>query len=125
VPLIMSSQATDWRQQAESERRGKAQHLRRDALRRLRRMEQAALERLALEGPQIDPTQVVLDSERYAASLAERLGPRERVQLLLWASMTIVGAVALVSFFSAPLMDEDTAVVAVLIATLLALSHLM
>jgi VIT1/CCC1 family predicted Fe2+/Mn2+ transporter len=122
----MSAHSSDWRAIAERERRNKAQYLRKDAIRRLRRMERNALERLALEGPSVDPTaRVVLDSERYAAPLAERLGPRERVQVLLWASLAIVGAVALVSFFSAPLMDEGTAIVAVLVATMLALSHLL
>jgi len=53
---------------------------------------------------------LIPDSERFAAPLLERIGVRGRVQLVLWASMTIVFAVALVSFFSAPLMDVDVAI---------------
>jgi hypothetical protein len=116
---------TDWRQKAAHERQEKAQRLQREARRRLRRIEQAALARLAVEGPLLDPRQVIFDSERFAAPLAERLGARERVQILLWGSMITVGAFALVSFFSAPLMDLDTAIFVLLVAAMLVLSYVM
>ncbi len=116
----------DWRQRAERERRDKFEHQRRDALRRLRRIEAAARARFAFDGPAArDPRPVIFDSERYAAPLAERLGPRERVQIVLWGTMTIVGFIALVSFFSAPLMDADVALSALAVATMLILSYLM
>ena len=115
----------DWRLRAERERQEKLERQGRDARRRLRRIQQAALKRLAFEGPQLDARKVIFDSERFAAPLSERLGPKERVQILLWGSMTIVGAIALVSFFSAPLMDLDIAVSAVVVGTMLILSYLM
>src|SRR5271170_8114614 len=103
----------DWRQRAERERLQKLERLRSDGLRRLRRIDRAAQTRLAMESPVFDAREVIFDSERFAAPLSERLGPRERVQILLWSSMAIVGGFALTSFFSAPLMDLDIAVSAV------------
>jgi len=117
--------AEDWRRRAEGERREKARRLNEEARRRLRRMERAVLARPAIEGPSVDPDRVVLDSERYAAPLHERLDTRDRVQLVLWAAMLIVGAVSLVSFFSEPLMSLDTALAGVAVITMLILSYLM
>ena len=116
---------TDWRERAERERREKAQRRHREALRRLRRMEDAALTRLILDGPADDPRRIVLDSERYAAPLLERLGPRGRIQLLLWAVMIGFGFCAIVSFFTAPLMGVDLAVETTLVLGMLILSYLM
>jgi hypothetical protein len=115
----------DWRQRAERERLQKLERLRSDGLRRLRRIDRAARTRLAMEGPALDTREVIFDSERFAAPLSERLGPRERVQILLWSSMAIVGGFALASFFSAPLMDLDIAVSAVLVAAMLVLSYVI
>jgi hypothetical protein len=115
----------DWRQRAARERQEKAQRLRRDAQRRLRRIERAALARFAPERTPVGPREIVFDSERFAAPLSERLGPRDRVQILLWGSMMVVGAVALVSFFSAPLMDLDIAMSAVLVAAMLIVSYVI
>ena len=61
-------------------------------------MEKAVLTQASMNGPPTDPQIVILDSERYAAPLHERLGPRERVQIVLWASMLVVFGFALVSF---------------------------
>ena len=123
-----SDLADGWRLRAEDKRRNQSQdrleRSRRAALRRLRRREQAALARLA-EGSPIDSRIVIFDSARYAAPLHERLGPRERVQILLWASMLIVFGLALVSFFSAPLMDYSLAVSALLVGTMLILSYIV
>jgi hypothetical protein len=88
-------------------------------------MEQAARSRLVVEGPAVDPDRAILDSDRFAAPLAERLDARGRVQLVLWGSMLVVFGLALVSFFSAPLMDFDTAIAAVLVAMMLFLSYVM
>ena len=110
---------------AEAERREKAHRLRREAQFRLRRFERAAASRFAVEAPSAGQSSIILDSERYAAPLAERLGPRDRVQIVLWGSMLIVGAFALVSFFSAPLMDFDLAMSAVAVAAMLVLSYLV
>ena len=103
----------------------KRERLHRDALRRLRRMERAALAQLMAEEPASRGNVAVLDSERYAAPLLERLGPRERIQLLLWGMMLVVFGFAAVSFFSAPLMDSDLAVSALLVLAMLFLSHMM
>jgi hypothetical protein len=115
----------DRRQRAERQRQETARRVYDEARRRLRRMEQAALARPTLDGPRMDPDRVILDSERYAAPLSERLGARGRVQLLLWGLLLIVGAFALVSFFSEPLMSLDTAVSAVLVTAMLILSYLV
>jgi hypothetical protein len=115
---------SDWRERAERDRREKAQRRHRDARRRLRRMEEAALSRLALEGP-TDRRQVVLDSERYAAPLLERLGARGRIQMLLWGAMIGIGVCAIVSFFSAPLMGVDLAVETVLVGAMLSLAYVI
>jgi hypothetical protein len=114
-----------WRGRSERERREKARRLQEDALRRLRRRERAALAWRVPDGPLADRGGVVFDSERFAAPLSERLGPRERVQILLWGSLLTVGACALVSFFSAPLMDFGLAMSAVLVGTMLILSYVM
>jgi hypothetical protein len=115
----------DWRQRAERERREKARRLHQDALRRLRRMEQAALALLALDGPALDRKEIILDSERYAAPLLERLGARGRVQMLLWGAMIGIGACAVVSFFTVPLMGADLAVETMLVGLMLVLSYVM
>jgi len=115
----------DWRQRAERERLEKLERLRSDGLRRLRRIDRAARTRLAMKGLALDAHEIIFDSERFAAPLAERLGPRDRVQILLWGSMAIVGGFALASFFSAPLMDLDIAVSAVLVAAMLVLSYVI
>ena len=81
--------------------------------------------RLAEEAPRVDSRLVILDSARYAAPLHERLGPRERVQILLWGLLLVVFGFALVSFFSAPLMDRDLAVTALLVGSMLILSHIV
>jgi hypothetical protein len=117
--------SADWRQRAERERQEKTQRLRRDAQRRLRRIARAATARFAVEGPSAVPREIVFDSERFAAPLSERLGPRDRIQILLWGSLLIVGAFALVSFFSAPLMDLDIAVSAVAVAAMLVVSYVI
>jgi hypothetical protein len=102
---------------------------RQSAERRLRQLEWAARARFALDAQLFDRAildrSLIPDSERFAAPLLERIGVRGRVQLVLWASMTIVFAVALVSFFSAPLMDLDVAISAALVGTLLILAHVM
>lgn len=85
---------------------------------RLRQLVRAAQARLALDGPPVDRS-TVPDSERFAAPLLERLGVRGRVQLVLWASLTIVFLVALISFFSAPLMDPGVAISAGLVGAML------
>ena len=117
--------AGDWRRRAERERREKAHRLNEEARRRLRRAERAMHAGPAVDGPPVDPHHVVLDSERYAAPLHERLDTRDRVQLVLWAAMLIVGTVSLVSFFSEPLMSLDTALAGVAVTTMLILSYLM
>jgi hypothetical protein len=117
--------ADDWRRRAERERREKARRLNEEARRRLRRAEQAMQARLTLNHLPVDPSRVVLDSERYAAPLHERLDTRDRVQLVLWAAMLVVGTLSLVSFFSEPLMDLDTALAGVAVTTMLILSYLM
>jgi hypothetical protein len=116
---------TGWRERAEHERQQRARRAREDALRRLRRMEQAARARLAFEGPSAAANRIVLDSERYAAPLLERLGARGRIQLLLWSVAAAFGLCAIVSFFSAPLMSVDLAVETVLVLLMLILSYLM
>jgi hypothetical protein len=125
VPVSTVEDADDWRRRAERERREKARRLNEEARRRLRRMERSMLTRLAVDGQPADPVRVVLDSERYAAPLHERLDTRDRVQLVLWAAMLIVGALSLVSFFSEPLMSLDTALAGVAVTTMLILSYLM
>jgi Flp pilus assembly protein TadB len=117
--------ADDWRRRAERERREKVRRLNEQARRRLRRMERAARARLAVEGPAARSDRVVLDSERYAAPLSERLDARDRVQVVLWGAMLIVLAVAIVSFFTEPLMDLDTAIAGVTVTMMLVLSYLM
>jgi hypothetical protein len=116
---------TNWRERAARERRQKARRRHEDALRRLRRMEQAAQARLALDGPPVERQEFILDSERYAAPLLERLGARGRVQLLLWGAMVGIGICAIVSFFTAPLMGVDLAVETVLVGLMLVLSYVM
>jgi hypothetical protein len=96
---------------------------RRKAEHRLRRFEEAVRMRLALEGAPLLDHQVIPDADRLAAPLLERLGVRGRVRLVLWTTMTIVFAIALVSFFSAPLMDADLAVSAALVGTMLTVSY--
>jgi len=115
----------DWRRRAERERREKARRLNEEARRRLRRMERTMRARLIAESPPVDPGRVILDSERYAAPLHERLDTRDRVQLVLWAAMLVVGTLSLVSFFSEPLMSLDTALAGVAVTTMLILSYLM
>jgi hypothetical protein len=115
----------DWRRRAARERHEKTRRLNEEARRRLRRMERAMRAGPTVDGPSVDPGRVVLDSERYAAPLHERLDTRDRVQLVLWAAMLIVGTLSLVSFFSEPLMDLDTALAGVAVTTMLILSHLM
>jgi hypothetical protein len=117
--------ADDWRRRAERERRAKAQRLNEEARRRWRRMERAARARLAMDEPSMRSDRVVLDSERYAAPLSERLDARDRVQVVLWGAMGIVLAIAIVSFFTEPLMGLDTAVAGVVVTTMLILSYLM
>jgi hypothetical protein len=97
---------------------------RRAERRRIRRVRQAALAPLMVEGL-AHRDQVIRDSERYAAPLSERLDTRDRIQILLWALLLIVGAFALVSFFSAPLMDRGLAITALSVAIMLILSYLM
>jgi hypothetical protein len=94
------------------------------AERRLRQFQRSARARLALDGPQIDPRRVP-DADRLAAPFLERIGARERVQLLLWASMALVLAFSLVSFFSAPLMGVDLAMSALVVGMMLILSYVM
>lgn len=117
--------ADDWRRRAERERRAKAQRLNEEARRRWRRMERSARARLAMDEPSMRSDRVVLDSERYAAPLSERLDTRDRVQVVLWGAMGIVLAIAIVSFFTEPLMGLDTAVAGVVVTTMLILSYLM
>jgi hypothetical protein len=109
----------DWRQRAERERRDKALRLRRHAQRRLRRFARAS----STEHAPRELTPVILDSERYAAPLAERLGPRDRVQIILWGSLLVVLLLSLLSFFSAPLMDSGLAVSAGVVIAMLVLSY--
>jgi hypothetical protein len=116
---------TGLRERAEHERRQRARRVQAEAARRLRRMEQAVQSRLAIEGPPFDARRIVLDSERYAAPLLERLGARGRVQLLLWGIVIAFGLCAIFSFFSAPLMSVDLAVETVLVLLMLFLSYLM
>jgi hypothetical protein len=117
--------ADDWRRRAERERREKAHRLNEAARRRLRRTERATRARLAMNGPVARSDRVVLDSERYAAPLSERLDARDRVQVVLWGAMLIVLAVSIVSFFTEPLMDVDTAIAGVTVTTMLILSYLI
>jgi hypothetical protein len=125
LPVSAAEDADDWRQRAERERREKTRRLNERARLRLRRMERTMRVRLAIDGASVDPGRVVLDSERYAAPLHERLDTRDRVQLVLWAAMLIVGGVSLVSFFSEPLMNLDTALAGVAVVMMLILSYLM
>src|SRR6185437_12620696 len=117
--LPVSLAADDWRQRAERERRDKALRLRRHAQRRLRRFARAS----STEHTPRELTPVILDSERYAAPLAERLGPRDRVQIILWGSLLVVLLLSLLSFFSAPLMDSGLAVSAGVVIAMLVLSY--
>ena len=108
-----------------TEARSRHERAQRAARRRLQRRERAAWARLVHDGPPVSSGAAVLDSERYAAPLYQRLGPRERVQIVLWASMAVVFVCSLVSFFSTPLMDRDLAVSALLIGTMLILSYVV
>jgi hypothetical protein len=122
----MSDQNTaNWRERAERERSEKAQRLHSDARRRLRRMEQAALAPLAFNGTAVASTEIILDSERYAAPLLDRLGARGRIQMLLWSVAIIFCACAIVSFFTAPLMSVDLAVESTLVWLMLVLSYIV
>ena len=112
----------DWRGRGERERAAKRERLRRDALRRLARM---APRRVAAEAPPTAAERLVLDCERLAAPLAERLGPRDRVRIVLWAGLAAVLGCALGSFFSAPLMGAGLAWTALLVAGMLAVSYLI
>jgi hypothetical protein len=122
---VSSATTAAWRARAERERQEKAWRLRREAMRRLRRFEGGALPRRIGDAPSAAAGGVILDAERYAAPLAERLGPRERVQVVLWGSMLLVGLFAIVSFFSAPLMDLGLATAALLVVTMLVLSYVV
>jgi hypothetical protein len=115
----VSVAAGEWRSRAERERHEKALRLRRQAQRRLQRFERPFAERRA----PVEPEPVVLDSERYAAPLAERLGPRDRVQIILWGSLLVILMLSLLSFFSAPLMDFGLALSAGLVVAMLVLSY--
>jgi hypothetical protein len=114
-----------WWQRAEQLREEKEQRPRRRAMQRLRRFEEAARARLAREPASLEPRPLVLDSDRLAAPFLDRIGVRGRIQLLLWSGMTIVGVFSLVSFFSAPLMDFDLAISALLVLTMLVLAYAM
>ena len=116
--------APQWWQHAERQRHEKAQRLRREAVQRLRRFEGAARARLTFDPPP-ESRSPVLDSDRLAAPFLERIGVRGRIQLLLWSGMMIVGVFSLVSFFSAPLMDFDLAISALLMLTMLVLAYAM
>jgi hypothetical protein len=120
-----ASAAPLWWQRAERLRQEKEQRLRRQAVQRLRRFEEAARARLALEPASPEPRPLVLDSDRLAAPFLDRIGVRGRIQLVLWGTMTIVGVFSLVSFFSAPLMDFDLAISALLVLTMLILAYAM
>lgn len=113
----------DW-QQAEAARVERERRLRQAAMRRLRRLDEAARWRTAFDGPAVPPS-LMLDSDRLSATLSERLGARGMIQLLLWFLLAAVGLGALVSFFSAPLMDPEFAVKAVLAGALLVLSYIL
>jgi hypothetical protein len=114
VPVRERSGAEDRRQRE-----------RRAALKRLRRREQAALAGAASKGSVGDPQRVILDSERYAAPLLERLDARARVRLLLWGAVVVAAACAIFSFFTAPLMQVDQAVETTLVLTMLILSYVL
>ncbi|MBV8779433.1 MAG: hypothetical protein JO032_18030 [Alphaproteobacteria bacterium] len=121
----MSEAAPGWRAQAERERAEKALRLRRTARLRLDRYRPRRFTETAIGNAAAASRPVVLDSERYAAPLAERLGPRDRVQIVLWGAMTLVGLLSIASFFSAPLMDLGLAMSAGIVAALLVLSYLV
>ena len=114
-----------WWQKAELQRTERERWLRQNAERRLRRIEDAARRRLAFEALRFVSPSTMLDSDRLSGTLSERLGARGVVQLVLWGLMSAVGACVLVSFFTAPLMELDLAVKAVLAAALLALSYIL
>ncbi|GEM_PF-4522146 len=116
---------TPWWQAGEREQHERERRLREEGVRRLRRIELAARLRFAVERMAFEERQVVLDTERLAAPVLERLGPRDRIQLLLWAGMTVVLGFALASFFSAPLMDPDLAIYGVIVTTMLILAYIM
>ena len=106
---------------AVQDRRRREQHA---ATTRLRRLERAALPATPDMAPS-DPQQALLDSERYAAPLLQRLDARERVRLLLWGAMVIALACAIFSFFTAPLMPVDQAVETTLVLAMLILSYVL
>jgi hypothetical protein len=124
-PKLSTPVAPQWWQRAERLREEKAQRLRRQAVQRLHRFEEAARARLALEPQLPEHRSLVLDSDRLAAPFLERIGVRGRIQLVLWGGMMIVGVFSLVSFFSAPLMDFDLAISALLVLTMLVLAYAM
>jgi hypothetical protein len=124
-PKRSAPDAPQWWQRAERLREEKEQRLRRHAVQRLRRFEETAQARPALEPPSPEHRSLVLDSDRRAAPFLDRIGVRGRIQLLLWSGMTIVGVFSLVSFFSAPLMDFDLAISALLVLTMLVLAYAM
>lgn len=113
-----------WWQRAEDQRAARERRLRAAAQQRLRRLDEAAQWRRALDGPAV-PSSLMLDTDRLSGTLSQRLGVRGMIQLLLWGLMAAVGAITLVSFFTAPLMELDLAVKAVLAVTLLALSYIL
>ncbi|HYM73343.1 MAG TPA: hypothetical protein VET89_10195 [Stellaceae bacterium] len=114
-----------WWQRAERMRREKEQRLRQEAARRLRRIEAEARARLAAELKPLADFTGIVDSDRLAAPFLERIGTRGRVQLVLWAGMSVAGACAIVSFFTAPLMGLGTAMSSVLVGTMLILAYVM
>ena len=114
-----------WWLRAERARQEKAQRKRLEAVCRLRKIEITARARRAAEPASREQLSAAPDSERLAAPFLERIGPRGRVQLLLWGGMSIVGCCTIVSFFTAPLMELSTAMSVVLVTAMLILSYVM
>jgi hypothetical protein len=69
------------------------------------------------------PEPAIPDSEHTPLSFLDALDGQEWLRLVLWGAMGVILLIAIVSFFSAPLMGPDIVIVSGLLAALLVTSY--
>ena len=74
-------------------------------------------------GPPRRPEPAIPDSEHTPLSFLDALDGQEWLRLVLWGAMGVILLIAIVSFFSAPLMGPDIVIVSALLAALLVTSY--